>query len=428
MMSKILVVDDEPDIRDLLKDILDDEGYEIEVAEDGESARKIYQDFTPDLILLDIWMPDVDGISLLKEWEIGTNSHSAVVMMSGHGTVETAMEATKFGAQDFLEKPISMAKLLSTVSSNLSQNNDKKVTETSRQKFEELVGSSERIKSIRKELTQLITLGQPIFISGGCGVGKHVVASHVAYHSEGIKKIIWVSPSNFHLPSYHDKDSVFFIADFMELSLRQLEQLANFLIENEFVNRQKNLRFVLSTVEKYSHIESQLSSIPLFKEGWRLAVKMPLLNEHREDIPELLEYYVNWISSNENLPYRHFNVAAQNLLRNHDWRGNLSELKALIRKLLASKEDPNIELDEISVLLEVIERRSGASNEHASEMSFIIDLDKDLKESRELFERQYLELQLEACGGNMSELARRSGQERTYLYRKIKSLGIPVKK
>ena len=113
--AQILVVDDEPDIRQLVQEILEDEGYSVQVAKDGESARLVYTQQKPDLVLLDIWMPDIDGISLLKEWASSGNLESQVVIMSGHGTLETAVEATRLGAFDFVQKPLSLAKLLATV-------------------------------------------------------------------------------------------------------------------------------------------------------------------------------------------------------------------------------------------------------------------------------------------------------------------------
>ena len=113
--AQILVVDDEPDIRQLVQEILEDEGYSVQVAKDGESARLVYAQQKPDLVLLDIWMPDIDGISLLKEWSAAGSLESQVVIMSGHGTLETAVEATRLGAFDFVQKPLSLAKLLATV-------------------------------------------------------------------------------------------------------------------------------------------------------------------------------------------------------------------------------------------------------------------------------------------------------------------------
>ncbi|MBT8074019.1 MAG: sigma-54-dependent Fis family transcriptional regulator, partial [Xanthomonadales bacterium] len=132
--AQILVVDDEPDIRQLVQEILEDEDYAVQVAKDGESARLIYTQQKPDLVLLDIWMPDIDGISLLKEWSAAGKLESQVVIMSGHGTLETAVEATRLGAFDFVQKPLSLAKLLATVRKALESRPQGATTRLSGQK------------------------------------------------------------------------------------------------------------------------------------------------------------------------------------------------------------------------------------------------------------------------------------------------------
>lgn len=430
MKNKILVVDDEPDIRELLKDILEDENYLVAVAQNGAEARTQFHHFNPDLVLLDIWMPDVDGISLLKEWHDESNSNSSIVMMSGHGTVETAIEATKLGAKDFIEKPISMAKLLATVKASLSYKQAENV-DTQSIHFEQIVGSSQIVTQLKKEIETHLTSAHPVFIMAPIGVGKRIVASHMAHQDNNINRIEWVNSDHFYLPSQHDKNTLFYLSDFAELSDLQLRQLTDFLLVNEFNLQKNHLKVVLSTSQFFADFADKVSNYALLREGWRFPIQIPLLNQHREDIPELLEYYSNWFSDVEELPYRHFSVAAQNLLRNHDWRGNLSELKALVRKLLSSQTDPTIEAEEVKSLLNVVERRASLQAQPSSkdtESLFKIDLEKDLKTSREEFERAYLELQLAESHGNISELARRSGQERTYLYRKIKALGIDTKK
>ena len=165
---------------------------------------------------------------------------------------------------------------------------------------------------------------------------------------------------------------------------------------------------------------------PRLARMWLDAIVIPSLDEHIEDIPELLEYYVNWYSDHEQLPYRHFNVAAQNLLRNHCWSGDISELKQFIRAILSNSDVEFIELDEIEQTLHAL----GAEPEidAANRMQITIDLGMDLREAREAFEREYLSRHLELSGHNMAELARRVGQERTHLYRKLKSLGLQTKK
>jgi DNA-binding NtrC family response regulator len=158
---------------------------------------------------------------------------------------------------------------------------------------------------------------------------------------------------------------------------------------------------------------------------WQDAIEILSLDEHIEDIPELLGYYVNWYSDHEQLPYRHFNVAAQNLLRNHHWVGDIDQLKQFVKTTLGNSDAENIELPEIEQTLRSITTISARDGE---KMQFTIDMDLDLREAREAFEREYLSRHLELSGNNMTELARRVGQERTHLYRKLKSLGLQTKK
>ena len=161
-------------------------------------------------------------------------------------------------------------------------------------------------------------------------------------------------------------------------------------------------------------------------EFWKQAIRIPSLDEHVEDIPELLEYYVNWYSEREQLPYRHFGVAAQNLLRNHHWGGELSQLKHFVKTVLSHDDSETIELDEIRRLLVKSDRayQPGSGNT----IQLTIDLDMDLREARETFERAFLSRQLALSGNSITELAKRVGQERTNLYRKLKTLGLHKKK
>ena len=175
MKPYILVVDDEPEIRNTVSEILEDEGFEVESAEDGASARSACQNRRPDLILLDIWMPDVDGITLLKEWSSEEDAESLpIIMMSGHGTVETAVEATRLGAYDFLEKPLSLAKLLLTLNNalkssrlkqeNLSLQQERQTTIT------EPTGKSQRLADVKSNAERIAQHPMPVLIQGESGL------------------------------------------------------------------------------------------------------------------------------------------------------------------------------------------------------------------------------------------------------------------
>jgi DNA-binding NtrC family response regulator len=183
-------------------------------------------------------------------------------------------------------------------------------------------------------------------------------------------------------------------------------------------------RFIVSSRRDYNELKADPEIDPRLAEFWLRAIEIPSLAEHIEDIPELLQYYVNWYSDHEQLPYRHFNVAAQNLLRNYHWRGGIVQLKQFVKTILSNSDAEKIELDEIEQTLSDLPSGSRARNT----LQISIDMDMDLREAREAFEREYLSRHLALSGYNMAELARRVGQERTHLYRKLKSLGLQTKK
>jgi DNA-binding NtrC family response regulator len=176
----------------------------------------------------------------------------------------------------------------------------------------------------------------------------------------------------------------------------------------------------------YDELTDNTRIDPRMARMWQDAIAILPLDEHIEDMPELLKYYVNWYSEHEELPYRHFDVAAQNLLRNHHWAGDITQLKNFIKAILSNSDAETIELLEIEQTLRTIAARS--ATEEGDNMQITINMNLDLREAREVFEREYLSRHLELSGNNMTELARRVGQERTHLYRKLKSLGLQTKK
>ncbi len=184
-LAQVLVVDDEPDIRQLVQEILEDEGYSVQVAKDGESARLIYAKQKPDLVLLDIWMPDIDGISLLKEWSSAGSLESQVVIMSGHGTLETAVEATRLGAFDFVQKPLSLAKLLATVRKALDSRPHARAPELSGHQAPVLepLGNSPVMQLLRNSAKQAANNASPVMITGESGSGRETLARYIHHLS-----------------------------------------------------------------------------------------------------------------------------------------------------------------------------------------------------------------------------------------------------
>ena len=418
MSARILVVDDEPDIRFLLKDILEDEGYQVDTAEHARAANEKRSNMQPDLVLLDIWMPEIDGVTLLKQWKANDNDKCPVVMMSGHGTVETAVEATRYGAYDFVEKPLSMAKLLSTVKAALNSSMGAVRNDT---RLEEPVGTSHIVQKLRKQMQDLSHSSTPVLFYGANGSGRKIWANYLSNLSFP-GKVIQVLENNQNISQLMPLDSNLYIEEICDLNESQQSSLVDLL---QAPTGNNGFRVIASS--RFSHEElTQKAILSEIAELWQQAIAIPSLDEHIEDIPELLEYYVSWFGEQADLPYRHFGVAEQNLLRNHHWRGDISQLKQFIKSVLENSDEEVIELNEVEQLLKRSQLES--TPEPTNALHLVIDLDMDLREAREVFEREYLSRHLELSGNNITELARRVGQERTHLYRKLKSLGLYTKK
>ena len=416
--AKILVVDDEPDIRFLLKDILEDEGYQVDVAEHARAAKNIHASSRPDLVLLDIWMPGIDGVTLLKEWKANQKDHCPVVMMSGHGTVETAVEATRYGAYDFIEKPLSMAKLLSTVKSALNSVDNMQILAP----LEIPIGNSWQVKGIRERMQRLRNTDTPVFMFGTDGSGRRLWATYLSRLSNR-NKPIQDFDQDTDLSQYLPLSANLYIEEINDLS--QSAQLA-FLQWINHTGSSRGYRIIASSHYTHTELLKRGQVLPEIAKLWRNAIKIPSLHERVEDIPELLKYYVNWYGEHEQLPYRHFGVAAQNLLRHHHWQGGIAQFKQCIKTVLTHGQAESVELKELSQLLKSTPVDKSPDSTHCLQLS--IDLNLGLREAREVFEREYLSRHLQFCGNNITELAKCVGQERTHLYRKLKSLGLYNKK
>ena len=413
---RILVVDDEPDIRDLIRDILEDEGYAVEVASSAAEAEQRKRDFRPRLVLLDIWMPEVDGVTLLKQWSEAGELDAPVVMMSGHGTVETAVEATRYGARDFVEKPLSTAKLLRTVQAALAETAPEEAAPP-QEALEMPVGHSRRMHELREQVRTRAHMGKPLLLRAEPGPEARIWANYYVSECKGSPRLQRVGRS---LPE--DPRVIGFIPEVAELGMDAQWQLLERLRRSESDGAAP---LVVATRHPYPELRQKSELLPELAERFRNALDLPSLQQRREDIPELLEYYATFFSEHENLPYRHFGVAAQNLLRNRPWPGGLDELKGLVRRVLASGGGDSIGPEELRESQPAAAAESGVAE---NRLQLTIDLDWDLRQAREHFEREYLRRQLELCGHNVSELARKVGQERTNLYRKLKALGLQTRK
>lgn len=451
MTAHILVVDDEPDIRGLLKEILEDEGFTVSVAENGHTAKQLQRELRPDLILLDIWMPDIDGISLLKEWRENGLIDSIVIMMSGHGNVETAVEATRLGAYDFIEKPLSIAKLLITLKRALEMASLQRENVGLRKQAHapiEPSGHSTVMVGLREQVKRINPHDTAVLISGESGSGRTLFARYI--HQNSLRRdgpfvhvrVAGMSPENQTLELFGNRNhqslarleqangGTLFIKDIADLDeavqARLLSSLENhsFLYNGGSEPTAVDVRIIAATYyEPDQAVKMGRLREDLYYYLNIVPLKIPPLREHCEDVPELLDFYVNFFVNQENLPYRRFTVAAQNRLRNYSWPGNIRELKNLVQRLLLLGNGQTIEAAEVEPSLNAQHRPATA---HFS----IYDLpfyDLPLREAREQFEKAYLEHQLQEVGGNVSKVASKVGLERTHLYRKLRALDIDPK-
>jgi len=443
--SHILVVDDEADIRGLLKEILSEEGYEVDVAANAAQARASRARQVPDLVLLDIWMPDVDGITLLREWSAGVADGCPVVMMSGHSTVETAVEATRLGAFDFVEKPLSLAKLLRTVERALDAGR------RHRQSGKLLgaplaipVGKSRVMQQLRAELQQIAIAPSPVLLVGEPGSGREAFARYL--HEQGPRAAAPFVP--LVASSLRDTDAearlfgreeaggkvggileeagngTLFIHEVEDLSPSVQRLLVGVFESGQFtrLGGREPVQFrarLLSSAQP--GIEQRAGSEALRRDLLAslnvLIVRVPPLREYAEDVPDLLRHQVDRMVDADGLTFRRFSVAAQNRLRNYPWPDNVRELRHLVHRLLINGGAEEIRLEEI-------ERELAVQTPPDEPLVKQDLLALPLREAREQFERAYLQQQLLLCSGKVGQLAKRVGMERTHLYRKLRSLGV----
>ena len=410
--AKILIIDDEEDIRESLTDILKDEGYEIVVAENALKAKEIKSKFRFDLILLDIWMPDCDGISLLKQWAKEKEINCPVIMMSGHGTIDTAIEATKIGAFDFLEKPISLQKLLKTISLALKKSihinklDVSFITDIDSQIVKEL---REKLKDLKKE-SLILMEGQEGNFLNVC--------------------IEFVLGKNFSIYDSKNKLDSFLINKIQEkgktsLLIQSLSDLSNYepselrAVIILFINKKikviivdENIDSLKTLVGNEWNFDNHFFKIPIDND-------MDLISEYSNLI---LNYY---LSKNINIGYKEFDTSALNLMRLNPNFLKIDLLDKFIVTLIQNTEVETITADDLHFL------KTSDANKNTKNLDSLLESDDnlynlDFREAREMFERRYFEFHINSKI-SITDLSKKSGVERTHLYRKLKQLKINFK-
>ena len=453
MKDTILVVDDEESICQSLKAILSDEGYQVLVAGSGEEAVKIVEEEMPQLVLLDIWLPGMDGLETLQAIK-KVNPKVLVIIMSGHGTIETAVKATKLGAFDFIEKPLSLDKIIILVNNaiNLIRLNEENVLLKQKVSHQyELTGQSPAITELKEMISIVAPTNAWILIMGENGTGKELVARSIHHLSlRSHKDIVEVNCAA--IPEElieselfgHEKgaftgatekkrgkfdlahEGTIFLDEVADMSLKAQAKILRILQEKKFerVGGNKLIDMdvrVLAATNKDLEEEMKAGRFrqDLYYRLHVIPLSVPSLRERKEDIKPLAERFLLDFTIKEGLEPKILTDDALALLMKHDWPGNVRELKNIIERLIILTPSNEI-TDKDIPLLNSKEERDIASDAQSATID-------SLKDARMDFERQFILKKLEENEGNISKTAEAIGLERSHLHKKLKSLKVVIK-
>ena len=420
--KEILIVDDEVGIRELLSEILQEEGYRVSLAENATAARAYRAREQPALVLLDIWMPDTDGVTLLREWAASGLLTMPVIMMSGHGTIETAVEATKIGAFDFLEKPVGLQKLLGTVTRALKialAREPRRVSLAS-------IGTSAAVRDVERQLEQLLAARKPLLILGEPGTG-HDVAARALYLPDAARVALVDGSrltSNPLAVLEEARDGTLYCSEIGQYAKTEQRGLAFLLPKLD----KANITLVCTSAELLGNMAAEGKfDAALLSALSGSAVFLPPLRSRREDIPALIERFWQEVAAQERnaqqlagRPLVTLQPAAMSVLAGAYWPGNLDQLQSVVANLALYAGAGDITSDHAKRLL----GEAAAANQAVAPEITAQFFELPLREAREAFERIYFEQLLGREQSNMSRVAERAGLERTHLYRKLKQLSI----
>jgi two-component system, NtrC family, nitrogen regulation response regulator NtrX len=443
MKGNILVVDDEQDINDLIKDILEDEGYIVHSAANSSEVFKQIKLQLPDIIILDIWLQgsELDGLGIL---EILTKDlpNLPIIMISGHGNIETAVSAIKIGAYDYIEKPFSEEKLTVMVQRAMELNNLR--IENANLKLhivdnKEFIGSSAESQKIRKEMDKLAKSSSRVLITGAVGTGKSLIAQKIhlqannknnpfimfdAYNKDILEEEFFGQDTNRGLAYKKNifelaKNGTLYLKSIERMSIQMQTRLLKFLHDGE---ERYNVRIIASTTENlHNYIKKGLFREDLYYRLNISSLHLPLLSERVQDLPDLIDYYLNFFHEHKNYKKITLDASAVVILQTYSWPGNIRQLKNILEWLVIMYNDEdNVIIKPNMLPLDLLnEPSSDADFTYMMELSSL-----SLKEAREAFEKKYLKIQLKRFDNNISKIANAIGMERSALHRKLKTLDI----
>jgi two-component system, NtrC family, nitrogen regulation response regulator NtrX len=453
MSSDILIVDDEADIREMVSGILEDEGYATRSARDSEECFATIEQRRPSLVILDIWLQGsrLDGIevlSLIKK----QHPDLPVIIISGHGNIETAVSAIRRGAYDYIEKPFKADRLLLVTQRALEASQLKRENKELRERSTvstDMIGKSTAINQLRNQLEKVAPTNSRILIRGPSGCGKELAARVI--HAKSLRaaapfivlNAAIMSPENVELELFGTEDRLggprkfgaleaahggtLFIDEVADMPMETQGKVLRVLVEQKFqrVGGANKVSVDVRLISSTSRDLEKLIQENKFREDLfhRLAVvpiRVPGLSERRDDIPELINYFILQIAGASGLPPRRMGDDATAVLQAHDWPGNVRELRNNVERLLIlSGGDPNSVISADMLPDDIGSNVSFSANggsEHLMSMP--------LRDAREIFERDYLVAQINRFGGNISKTAEFVGMERSALHRKLRTLGV----
>lgn len=445
MTNSILIVDDERGIRETLRGVLEDEGFDVETAASGEECLKTLTRNSYGCILLDVWLPGIDGLETLKRLREEGND-AAVVMISGHGNIETAVRATKLGAFDFIEKPLSIEKTVLVIRNALRQRELERVNAQMAEELNQeyvMIGNSVVMRALRKQISIVAPTDGRVLISGESGTGKELVAR--AIHGQSRRATSpFVEVNSAAIPEELIESELFghvkgsftgataakkgkfeladgatiFLDEIGDMSMRVQAKVLRVLEEQRFEPVGSNnairvdVRVLAATNKNLDElIEKSEFRADLFYRLNVIPFEIPPLRERLEDIPLLVEHFNKKFSNAYNKTPKKFEQDAIEALQNYSWQGNVRELKNTIERVVIMQGKQKVSADDLPSL--------GGEEPPASSYRF-----PSFKEATDAYQREFIQRKLEEAEGNITKTAESMGVDRSHLYRRMKSLGI----